>query len=144
MSGIQHEREIIGSFQKIQNFDEWLVAVASREADKILAEEANPEYPNYTYAALRGNRKIVGHWNPQTKEGHAYSTALNFKSYGRKFKAAWITKRGQKEQEVSDTIRIKGSKGNIYEVAKDGSSCTCPGFTFRQKCKHVEKQRNLK
>lgn len=32
---------------------------------------------------------------------------------------------------------INGSKGKVYEVVA-GYSCTCPGFTFRGTCKHLE------
>jgi hypothetical protein len=28
-------------------------------------------------------------------------------------------------------------QGVVYEVALDGSRCTCPGFVFRGRCKHV-------
>ena len=31
---------------------------------------------------------------------------------------------------------VQGSKGNVYEVR--GSTCTCPGYTFRGSCKHVQ------
>jgi uncharacterized Zn finger protein len=31
---------------------------------------------------------------------------------------------------------VEGSKGNVYEVR--GSTCTCPGYTFRGSCKHVQ------
>ena len=36
--------------------------------------------------------------------------------------------------------RVKGSKGNEYTVtAKAGAyTCTCPGFGWRRKCKHIE------
>lgn len=38
----------------------------------------------------------------------------------------------------SDNIRkIKGSNGKIYEVTGN-YKCTCPGFTFRGSCKHLE------
>ena len=44
------------------------------------------------------------------------------------------------EDEVSNakTWKFEGSKGNIYVVTdEDGIiKCTCPGFTFRGKCKH--------
>lgn len=39
---------------------------------------------------------------------------------------------------VSSTLReVKGSKGNSYFVNDDEHTCTCPGFTYRGKCKHI-------
>lgn len=43
------------------------------------------------------------------------------------------------------SIKIEGSKGNVYDV--DWNSCTCPHFKFRCKkegeiCKHIEMVRN--
>lgn len=39
----------------------------------------------------------------------------------------------------SITRIVKGSKGQEYTVTTGAApSCTCPGFTFRGKCKHVE------
>ena len=37
-------------------------------------------------------------------------------------------------------VNVKGSKGNQYTVTVDNDiavSCTCPGYTFRGKCKHL-------
>lgn len=36
--------------------------------------------------------------------------------------------------------RVEGSKGNIYTVKlSEGTyTCTCPGFSFRRKCRHIE------
>ena len=41
------------------------------------------------------------------------------------------------------TWSVKGSKGDTYAVKlSDGSySCTCPGFGFRRKCRHIEEKR---
>ena len=35
-------------------------------------------------------------------------------------------------------LEVKGSKGNSYFVNKEEKTCTCPGFTFRGNCKHIE------
>ena len=39
-------------------------------------------------------------------------------------------------QQVSAAKVVKGSKGETYVVT--GGTCTCPGFTFRKTCKHIE------
>lgn len=38
------------------------------------------------------------------------------------------------------TRLVQGSKGASYEVSTGpgGSKCTCQGFTFRSRCRHVE------
>ena len=48
---------------------------------------------------------------------------------------------------VSREVRsyeVQGSKGNTYTVTDNGGTwtCTCPGFGWRRKCKHVEAQKN--
>ena len=42
--------------------------------------------------------------------------------------------------------QVEGSKGNIYTVRlSNGSySCTCPGFGFRRKCRHITEIKNEK
>ena len=42
--------------------------------------------------------------------------------------------------------KVEGSKGNIYTVKlSDGAySCTCPGFGFRRKCRHITEIKNGK
>jgi len=37
-------------------------------------------------------------------------------------------------------FKVTGSKGNTYTVIKEGSraTCTCPGYSFRKICKHLE------
>lgn len=39
----------------------------------------------------------------------------------------------------AQSIEVKGSKGNIYVVRKtsNGLTCTCTGFKFNKKCKHL-------
>jgi len=60
-----------------------------------------------------------------------------------------IDRRGRKFVEVKDNafviadvksklISITGSKGNTYQIDPDAGTCTCPGFTFRNTCKHIK------
>jgi hypothetical protein len=41
--------------------------------------------------------------------------------------------------------RVVGSKGDVYDVLvyhdESLDSCTCPGFTYRRRCKHVTEMR---
>jgi hypothetical protein len=114
------------------SYPEWLKKTAELGADKVLEEyDTKGVYPEQTYAAGRGNEKIFGCW--LKGEGKIFQTGMNFRTTRRKFRATWMSKLSSE----ADTVRIEGSKGNIYEVAKDGSNCTCPGFKFRNKCKHV-------
>jgi len=54
-----------------------------------------------------------------------------FSKTRRKFK-----KIGEYEEELpSDAITVQGSNGKTY-VIQDGK-CSCPGFTFRGNCKHI-------
>ena len=41
----------------------------------------------------------------------------------------------------AETFKVEGSKGNSYTVTKllrGKFSCSCPGFSFRRKCKHID------
>lgn len=42
----------------------------------------------------------------------------------------------------STLITVAGSKGTVYYVDPEKLTCTCPGFTFRGKCRHVAEALN--
>ena len=57
--------------------------------------------------------------------------STQFSKSKRKFK-----KIGEREEELaSDAVKVQGSNGKVY-IIQDGK-CSCPGFTFRGKCKHI-------
>ena len=43
-----------------------------------------------------------------------------------------------KKEKQSMVVEVKGSKGNSYFVNLEEKTCTCPGYTFRGTCKHIQ------
>jgi len=39
-----------------------------------------------------------------------------------------------------DIVEVAGSGGRVYQVNKTNGTCTCSGFKFRGKCKHISKK----
>lgn len=50
---------------------------------------------------------------------------------------------GEKDAPKKNVITVKGSNGKEYFIEKVGTkyTCTCPGFTFRHTCKHVQEMK---
>jgi hypothetical protein len=84
-------------------------------------------------------------------EGDKCFAFCNFKGEVTYFtKPMQIDKRGRKFEKVQNLfearvvetdptlVTVKGSKGETYYVDPVNKTCTCQGFTFRSKCKHVE------
>ena len=59
-----------------------------------------------------------------------------FDKRGRKFEA--VSTDIFEASASSTLIEVQGSKGAVYYVDPELHSCTCPGFTFRGKCKHTD------
>lgn len=91
--------------------------------------------PNHTYL-LDGNNLIAYIKEGETTPFYFKNPIKGFDKSKRKF--IELTD-NPFEVTLSSTLReVKGSKGNTYFVNDDEHTCTCPGFTFRGKCKHVE------
>ncbi len=102
--------------------------------------EWNVEYktPNHDYL-LDGDR-IVAYRPWGTAEIRVLSGKIKLDRRGRKFVklAENPFKYIEQPQAQPLVVEVKGSKGNSYYVNKEEGTCTCPGFQFRGKCKHVE------
>jgi hypothetical protein len=86
---------------------------------------------NHTY--LIEGSKILAYIKHGTIEVHTFAFPLNFNRSGRKFENVNPSPFNIKKS----TITIKSSSGSIYEVDTKARTCTCTGFSFRGKCKHL-------
>lgn len=94
--------------------------------------------PNHTYL-LDGTTLIAYIKVGETKPYYFKNGIKNFDNRGRKFvKADASLFDSHVESAVSNLIEVQGSKGAVYHVDPELHSCTCPGYTFRGKCKHTD------
>lgn len=126
--------DILASMKYFQEVSEWSVDYA----------------PNHVYYLTDNKRKMVGYIKSGTKTLVKFSKPMNFDPKGRKFVV--LPKKGESDEvyfpkteskPVGQVIEVAGSNGKKYFLSKyDKSwSCTCPGYQFRHKCKHVEEMK---
>ena len=89
--------------------------------------------PNHTY--LLDGDKMVAYIKFGKGEPFYFKKPIVISRSGRKFEE--LKKNPFKEEPKSDLIVHIGSKGNKYFVDPEAQTCTCPGFQFRGKCKHI-------
>jgi hypothetical protein len=65
-----------------------------------------------------------------------FTKPLQIDKRGRTFKK--MDKIPFKVEKKIDLIEVAGSKGAVYYINTVEQTCTCPGFQFRGKCKHIE------
>jgi hypothetical protein len=102
---------------------------------EALRETTDWATPNHTY--LLDGTTLVAYIKQGTTEPFYFSKGIkHFDKRGRKFEKADAS---LFEQSAStNLIEVQGSKGAVYYVDPELHSCTCPGFTFRGKCKHTD------
>jgi len=108
----------------------------------------SPSIPNHIYYLNDDKTKMVGYIKLGTTELKKFKSPISISTKGRKFKLVNIKGEPDSvyfpavaEYKPSNVVaKIAGSGGNVYEVSKVGKtySCTCTGFQFRKKCKHVK------
>ena len=103
---------------------------------------------NHIYYLSDDKSKMVGYIKNGTLDLFKFKNPIRIDTRGRKFE---LLKRPSepdsvyfgKEEVKKDTIKVKGSNGKEYLIEKVGNkyTCTCPGFTFRHTCKHVQEMK---
>ena len=98
--------------------------------------------PNGIYLLDDDKTKMYAFKPRGTGEIKVFKNAIKIETRGRKFVINPVQfKTKLKEDEPDGRFWVvKGSKGDEYKVSElNGNlSCTCSGFKFRGKCKHVE------
>jgi len=95
--------------------------------------------PNHTY--LFDGEKAIAYIQWHEGAPVYFNRPTKIDKRGRKFVKADIGLFGNmSKQPKSHLIEFAGSTGGTYYVDPEAKTCTCPGFGFRGKCKHIEKQ----
>lgn len=102
---------------------------------------------NHIYYLKDDKSSMVGYIKNGTKKLFKFKKPIAIDVRGRKF-VELKDKKGEpdtvyfaKPQEPNkEAIKVQGSNGKVYTVEKIAGKyiCSCPGFLFRHKCKHVE------
>lgn len=102
---------------------------------EAIRETTDWEFPNHTY--LLDGTTLVAYIKQGTTEVKLLKNGIkNFDKRRRTFEKA--------DKALFDTaansslIEVQGSKGAVYYVDPENATCTCPGYTFRGKCRHTD------
>lgn len=100
------------------------------------------QYPNHVYLLTDNKEFMVGYIPTSTGQLKQFASKYRFDTKGRKFKEV-VNSWGWAEPEAApktERWEIKGSKGDVYTVEREDGElkCSCSGFRFRGKCKHID------
>lgn len=102
-------------------------------------------YPNHIYLLSDSKEFMYGYVQIGSDKLEMMKSKYRFGATKRKFKEVPNTFGFVEQPEVvvvdtKDRWTVTGSKGEKYIVERVGKklTCTCSGFKFRNKCKHIE------
>ena len=105
-------------------------------------EWADASTPNGVYLLDNSKSKMYAFKPRGTGEIKTFKNPIRIDVRGRKFQVNPVQfKTELKEPEPEGRVwTVKGSKGDEYRVSElNGNySCSCSGFRFRSKCRHIE------
>jgi hypothetical protein len=97
--------------------------------------------PNGIYLLNDSKTKMFAYVRPGATTAFKFKNPISIDGRGRRFVEVKNTF-GFKIQEESiyPKWEVQGSKGDKYTVEKteNGYTCSCAGFKFRAKCKHID------
>ena len=104
--------------------------------------------PNHVYLLDDSRSKMFAYVQQGTKTPKVFSEPIGISVKGRRFRAVpdrWKIK-VTTEKPQGRTWQVTGSRGDQYTVSELAGrwSCTCSGFQFRSRCRHVEGQQAAK
>jgi len=117
---------------------------------KEVTEWTDSNGANHTYYMKDDKSAMVGYIKVGTSDLFKFKNPIKIDTRGRKFEVLKMKDEpdevyfGKKEEPKKNIITVKGSNGKEYHLEKVGNkyTCTCPGFTFRNNCKHATELNN--
>jgi hypothetical protein len=98
---------------------------------------------NGIYLLDNSKTKMYAYIKAGSDSVFTFKKPIRIDTRGRKFELVDNTFNYNVPQEVTSNPRweVVGSKGDVYIVEKtqQGITCSCSGFKFRGKCKHLDK-----
>ena len=99
--------------------------------------------PNHIYFLNDSKDKMYGYVRKSDGVVEIMKTPYRFHVRGRRFKEVdnvWNVTVDETKKSQGQTWSVQGSKGDTYTVTLDSKmwNCTCSGFKFRARCRHVE------
>lgn len=98
------------------------------------------DIPNGIYLLNDSKSKMYAFIRAGSKSVFKFKNPIQIDTRGRTFKEVKNTF-GYKLEAENDNPKwqVRGSKGDVYTVERteNGLSCSCTGFKFRGKCKHL-------
>lgn len=98
------------------------------------------DIPNGTYLLNDSKTKMFAFVRAGSKSVFKFKNPIQIDTRGRTFKEVKNTFGFNLEEDnTNPKWQVKGSKGDVYTVERteNGLICSCTGFKFRGKCKHL-------